>query len=124
MGRVEKAAVLLRDTARNKVPVWQGPFWGPYKTGKHAGMIWTARDHDNLLKTIRVTKKKDTFTNLSFGLASHMNIWVMCGNYKTWYANQVEYGRGEWKGKKTRHPYLRPAIKQSRADMIRIVENG
>jgi hypothetical protein len=82
---------------------------GVYKTGKDAGKIWTARDsYIELLKTIRLVKKNEG-DNI-FGLKNN-NIWVMAGNYKTWWAKQAEYGRGDWKGGK--RPFFRSGINKS-----------
>jgi len=126
MGRIEKAGIVVRDAARRKIN--SPPFkflWkphGPYKTGKYAGQIWTAREHDALMKTIRVTKKYDTFPAYGFRAAKDMNVWVMSGNYKTWYALQVEYGKAGWKGGP--HPFLRPAFRESLGKIQQIVLNG
>lgn len=121
MDRLRKAAVVVRDAARAKVlPVWPGPYHGPYKTGKYAGKIWTARDQDNLLKTIRVVEKRES-SGFAFAQASK-NVWIMAGNYKTWYAQQVEFGKGGWKGGP--HPFLRPAFNQSKTEIRSILENG
>lgn len=122
MERIEKAAIVVRDAARGKVRVYAGKLHGPYKTGKYAGKIWTARDTDNLLKTIRVTKKREFQGGFGFKAAANMNVWIMAANYKTWYAQQVEFGRGGWKG--GAHPFLRPAFRESMPEIKSIVENG
>lgn len=118
MERLRKCAVVVRDSARSKVRVYAGKLHGPYKTGKYAGKVWTARDTDNLLKTIRVVEKND---GNGFAMQAYRNVWVMSGNYKTWYAQQVEYGRGGWKG--GAHPFLRPALNQNK-DRIRSILGG
>lgn len=119
MERLRKAAIVVRDAARAKAKVYVGKLHGPYRTGKYAGKVWTARDTDNLLKTIRVVEKND---GNGFAMEAYKNVWVMAGNYKTWYAQQVEYGRGGWKG--GAHPFLRPALNQNKDRIRSILENG
>ena len=126
MERIEKAALVVRDAARSKMTGFKYTWkeHGPYSTGKYHGQIWTARDYGALKETIRVVKKKETGLDAGYGykMAQHMNVWIMAGNYKTWYAVQVEKGRGEWRGKA--HPFLIPAFKESAGKMKSIVENG
>lgn len=126
MERIEKAGIVVRDAARSKMVGFKYTWkeHGPYQSGKSRGKIWTARDYEALKKTIRVTKKKDSVLNSGFGFraAKSMNVWIMAGNYKTWYAVQVERGRGGWKGKA--HPFLRAAFRESIPQIKYIVENG
>jgi|GEM_PF-2206975 len=126
MERIEKAAVVVRDAARAKMTGFKYTWkeHGPYSTGKYHGQVWTARDYNALKETIRVTKKKESGLTGGFGYkaAKNMNVWIMAGNYKTWYAVQVERGRGEWRGKP--HPFLRPAFQESQDKIKSIVENG
>ena len=126
MERIEKAAYVVRDAARAKMTGFKHTWkeHGPYKTGAYHGQIWTARDYNALKETIRVTKKKETGIEAGVGykVAQDMNVWIMAGNYKTWYAVQVEKGRGEWRGKP--HPFLRPAFRESMDRIKSIVENG
>jgi len=124
MERIEKAAIVVRDAARRKVPVWKGKLHGPYKKGKYAGERWTAREYGGLLKSIRVTKKKESYMDGGFGfrVANNMNVWIMCGNFLSFYAVQVEFGRGGWKG--GAQPFLRPAFNESMAQIKTIIENG
>jgi hypothetical protein len=125
MERIEKAAIVVRDAARAKMVGFKYTWkeHGPYGSGDYAGKIWTARYYDALKETIRVTKK-ETGLNAGYGYraAKDMNVWIMAGQFRTWYAVQVEYGRGEWKGKP--HPFLRPAFKESLDKIKSIVENG
>ena len=68
-----------------------------------------------------MVEKKDQWGFQGIKLANR-NIWVMAGNFKTWYAKQVEYGKGGWKG--GAHPFLRPAMRKSRAKLKMIIEGG
>jgi len=126
MERIEKAAIVVRDAARAKMTGFKHTWkeHGPYSTGKYHGQIWTARDYNALKETIRVTKKKETGLTGGFGYkaAKDMNVWILAGQFKTWYAVQVEFGRGEWKGKP--HPFLRPAFNESMGKIKSIIENG
>jgi len=84
---------------------------GPYKSGKNAGKIWTARDDRfAMIKSIRYVKKKEDFSNLFAGI-KHRNIWIMAGNYKTWWATQMEYGHGQWRG--GARPFFRVGINKA-----------
>ena len=125
MERIEKAAYVVRDAARGKMTGFKHTWkeHGPYKTGAYHGQIWTARDYDALKETIRVTKKETGLTGgFGYKAAKGMNVWIMAGNYRTWYAIQVEKGRGEWRGRP--HPFLRPAFRESMDRIKSIVENG
>ena len=98
-----RAQVLCIKSYDNRRPV--------YKTGKDAGKLYTARDFDIMAKTIRVVEKK-----------GESNIRLYVGNYKTWWALQMEYGRGNWKGGP--RPFLRKAVRQSRGNIHAILESG
>ena len=128
MERLEKAANVLRDDARSRVKVYAGKLHGPYKRGKYAGQIWTARDTDNMQKTIRVVRKKGFENVVSMDIGSG-TLWtegtdvrVYAGNYKTWYATQMEYGRGAWKG--GARPFMRPAMAEFEGKVRSIIEGG
>jgi hypothetical protein len=71
------------------------------------------RDPGALVATIRVVRKKGDPTR---------NIWIMAGNYKTWWAVQTEYGRGGWKG--GAKAFLRPAMAKAPATIKAILEGG
>jgi len=97
---LEECANIIRDEA--KAHLWHNAMlldWnlrGPYKTGKDAGKVYTARDsYLEMLNTIRVVKKGNKFSTLFQGVKNR-SIWVMAGNYKTWWALQMEYGKGGW----------------------------
>ena len=87
-----------------------------YKKGPYAGQIYTARDMDIMAKTIRVVEKK------GLGLHSGMNVRVYAGNFKTWWAKQMEYGRGAWKG--GAQPFMRPSISGSKSQIQAVLESG
>jgi hypothetical protein len=127
LDRIESGADVIRDKARVKLKAaitaarkgensLAGERWrehGPYKTGKNAGATWTERYHGEMAKTIRTVRSKDP-TNKS--------IWVMAGQYKHWWAIQLEYGHGKWKG--GAKPFFRPALRESMSSVIAICEGG
>jgi hypothetical protein len=84
--------------------------------GKSAGAIWTEREIGALRRTIRVVEKEG-----ETGLAGR-DVRVYAGNFKTWYAMQVEYGRGGWKG--GAHPFLRPGMSAAKGRVQSIISNG
>jgi len=111
MDRIERAAAHIQlqmqteciKSYENRRPV--------YKTGKDAGKIYTARDFDIMAKTIRVVRKDNK-----------LNIRIYAGNYKTWWALQMEYGRGKWKG--GARPFVRKAVAKSVSKIQPILESG
>lgn len=120
LDRVESAADVIRNKARvklkNSIVAAGGEYWrehGPYKTGKNAGAIWTERKHGEMVKTIRTVRSVNPLIK---------NILVMAGQYKTWWALQLEYGHGKWKG--GAKPFFRPALKESMSDVVAICESG
>jgi hypothetical protein len=50
------------------------------------------------------------------------NIWVMAGAYDPWWALQMEYGHGGWKG--GAKPFFRPAMRESMGEVVAICESG
>lgn len=88
-----------------------------YKSGPYAGRKWTARDMDIMAKTIRVVEKNEGQLGLD-----DCNIRVYAGNYKTWWATQMEFGRGEWKG--GAHPFMRKSIASTKSKIKVILESG
>ena len=142
LNRVESAADVIRNSAKVKLkasiasaagsssairtyidkkgkkrktrPSQAGERWeehGPYATGNTAS--YTARYHQEMVNTIRTVRSKDPTVK---------NIWVIAGNKDSWWAKQLEYGRGDWKGGKK--SFFRPAIKESESAIISICENG
>jgi hypothetical protein len=122
LDRVESAADVIRDKAKVKLNTILAEQWkehGPYKTvrndktGKKSGASWTARYHKEMVNTIRTVRSKNPAVK---------NIWVMSGNYDAWWALQLEYGKGGWKG--GAKPFFRPALSESMSDVVDICENG
>lgn len=127
LDRVESAADVIRNSAKVKLKAsivsaggkagsLAGERWrehSPYATGQNAGASWTKRYHQEMVNTIRTVRSKDP---------TKKNIWVIAGNNDSWWALQLEYGRGDWKGGKK--SFFRPAIKESESAIISICENG
>lgn len=107
-GEIQLQAILKCHVGRTSRPV--------YKRGKNAGQPWTAREIGALRRTIRVVEKKDKQT------IRDMNVRVYAGNFLTWYAIQVEYGRGMWRG--GAFPFMRPALSASKYRVQTIIESG
>ena len=110
---LEECCALIVNEMKSEL--WNGKIkadWkrhGVYQSGKNAGQIWTSRDsYTEMLNTIRLVKKNSG--NTVFGTKGN-GIWVMAGNYKTWWAAQMEYGHGGWKG--GARPFFRSGIKKS-----------
>jgi hypothetical protein len=116
MSRMHEAASEIQLQAVLKIKKSYANRRPAYKTGKSAGQIWTARDNDIMAKTIRVVEKKN-----QSGLRGR-DVRVIAGNFKTWWAVQMEYGRGAWKGGAS--PFLRPAISASKGNVKTILESG
>ena len=117
MERLEAAGKIVRDDAKRTLEPKLEGLWrehGPYKSGPYAGETWTARYKKKMLDTVRVVRKH--------GDTKSRNVWIMAGNYNTWWAIQMEYGRGGWKG--GRRSFLRPALKGAAAAMKNVIENG
>lgn len=89
---------------------------GPYKTGKYAGKGWTAREKKAMLRSIRVARKKDSTSRDIRIVAGY---W---GDLSSWWALQLEYGRGEWKG--GRKSFMRPAMAKAGAVIQTCLESG
>lgn len=75
---------------------------GPYKSGDYEGKSWTARYKGEMVKSIRLVKRKDSKSR---------NIWIMAGHYNAWWAVQMEFGHGQWKGGAM--PFFRVGIKKA-----------
>jgi len=104
MNRIEKAAGAIRDSAKAKCVVGN-------ITRPASGKYWTERTPGAMKATIRVTRKE-----------GKNNVLVIAGNKKTWWATQMEYGRGDWKGGK--RPFMRPAIAETKQQVASIIEGG
>jgi hypothetical protein len=110
MDRVQDCAVYLDHKLKTNVIRSYKNRRPVYKTGKDAGKLWTARDMDIMAKTVRVVTRP-----------GKLNVWVMIGTFKTWWALQMERGRGDWKGGPI--PFIRKSIAESR-DGIRAICEG
>jgi len=137
MDRLVKAAGVIRDAARGIVvsgKVTRIP--GRRKFVNKAGHlvessdppIWMERVPGGMKKTIRVVRK-EAFENVETMDVGSGTLWienkdvrVYAGNYKTWYAIQMEKGQGKWKG--GAKPFMVPAMKNSEAAIKNIIENG
>lgn len=95
MDRLEKAAEVVAEEARRRVPVGQGRLKG--KRGKD----WSAREAGALKKTIRTVRLRND---------ERRNVRVYAGNREVYYARFVEYGTVKMKAR----PYMRPALNASK----------
>ena len=102
MARIKRSAEAIRDAAKAKCVV--GTISRPA-----VGKYWTERTPGAMRNTIRVVEKEGV-----------NNILVIAGNAKTWWATQMEYGRGAWKG--GAKPFMRQAIHESYSKIRSIVE--
>jgi hypothetical protein len=105
MGRIEKAAEIVRDEAKRRCKV--GTLTRPAKGSAY----WTERSPGAMRDTIRVVRK-----------GGKNNVRVYAGNRKTWWATQMEYSRGGWKGGPK--PFLRPAIAAVKDTVKHTIEEG
>lgn len=110
MDRLEAAAKIIAADAKR---ILQSKIKGPPITRHGQKEVWMERDPGALVATIRVVRKKGDPTR---------NIWIMAGNYKTWWALQTEYGRGGWKG--GAKSFIRPAMKNAPAAIKVCLEGG
>jgi hypothetical protein len=78
-----------------------------YKTGKYAGQPWTSRNFGELVKSVRVTQKKESNT----GILSKKNVRVYAGNYMAYYASIFEHDR----------PFMRPAVEETLSEVKQIM---
>ena len=113
MVRLEQAAEIIRAEAKTILQSKINPKHPPYPVNRppSGGKYWTERKAGSMVKTIRVVRKPGV-----------RNIWVMAGNSKTWWAIQMEYGHGDWKGGS--RSFLRPALKKSIPKIKAMIENG
>ena len=118
MERLNKAAHVIKEQAISNLRKEIGRnvkttniSHGPYKTGKHAGQDWTARDFGSLLASIRVTKRDERYGSL---IAQLRNVRVYAGHYLVWWADIFEFYK----------PYMRPAVNKSKSQVRSILENG
>jgi hypothetical protein len=111
MDRIEAAAAVIRDDARR---ILKSKLRGNVTHPPYAGgSPWTARTAGAMVETIRVVRSKDPAVR---------NVWVMAGTFLTWWAVQLEFGRGQWRG--GAKPFLRPAMKGAEGNIKAILEGG
>ena len=118
MDRLEAAAKIVRDDAK---AILSKKIAGSKAKTKNITRaipkgrtdIWMERSPGALIKTIRVVRKKGDKSR---------SIWIMAGNFKTWWALQTEYGRGGWKG--GAKSFLRPAMRNAPAKIKSVIESG
>jgi hypothetical protein len=115
MDRLEAGAGAIRDKAQDILKSkLKGDVHRPvYRKGPHKGQVYTERNAGDMVNTIRVVRKKDS---------SAREVRVYAGNFKTWWALQLEYGRGGWKGGAS--PFIRPAMRGAAAAFKAIFESG
>ena len=105
--RLKEGAEVVAKYARQKCPI--GTVSRPiYKTGVHAGKLWTSRDAGRLKKSIRVVQK---LGKSGKPLKRKSNVRIYSGNYLAYYSGIVEYS-----GK----AYLRPALTQAHSEIMSI----
>ena len=79
-----------------------------YKKGPYRGQAWTARDFGQLLKSIRVTRRK---TKSGRAFLKMRNVRVYAGHYLAYYADIFEFYK----------PFMRPALWESISEIKSIV---
>ena len=109
--RVRKAANIIRDDAKSRCVV--GTINRPLKPGQP---YWMEREVGAMRKTLRTVEKKG-----EKGLEGR-DVRVIAGNKKTWWATQMEFGRGGWKG--GRKPFMRPAMRAKQSEVKSVLEGG
>jgi hypothetical protein len=110
MDRLEAAAKIIRDDAKQ---ILRSKIKGPPITRHGQKEVWMERDPGALIDTIRVARKKGDPSR---------DVWIIAGNYKTWWALQTEYGRGGWKG--GAKSFLRPAMAKASIAIKTALEGG
>jgi len=97
--RLEAAAKLVAADAKRilQSKIKGLPITRPVPPGRTDA--WMERTPGALVATIRVVRLRNDKSR---------NVRIYAGNFKTWWALQTEYGRGEWKG--GAKSFLRPAI--------------
>ena len=125
MDRLESAAKIIRDKAKSILAGQVRGDWkehAPYsryrqkKTGKmidtiSGAYLSTERTHSAMVDTIRVHRDDDK-----------KDVWILAGNRVTWWAVQLEFGHGGWKGGPK--PFLRPAMAGSESEVKTCLEGG
>ena len=117
MDRMRAAATLLKDTMKNNCYRSYKNRRPVYKSGPYAERAWTGRDMELMADTIRVVELNQRKPGLD-----SCNVPVYAGNWKVWWATQMEFGRGGWKG--GAHPFMRPAIASCKSQIQTVLESG
>lgn len=116
MDRLELAAIRLANQTKNNLrgrigsglkgkQIINRPM---YKKGPYAGQAWTKRDFGELLRGVRVTRKR---TKSGKAFSRKLNIRVYAGHYLAYYARIFEYSK----------PYMRPAVESTLAEVKAIL---
>ena len=125
MKRIRKAADVIIDAAKANCAIGDAYYTYPTKSGVKVvpgvrqatgGKYWTERSRGAMRNTIRRTEKRGD------GGLENTDLRIIAGNSKTWWATQMEYGRGGWKG--GARPFLRPALRKTKSEVQSILENG
>lgn len=87
---------------------------GIYQKGQYAGKYWTERHYKAMINTICVYPESPN--------TDYRTVRIYAGNSKTWWAKQLEFGRGDWHG--GAKPFLRPAMQSSLMQIKAVIESG
>jgi len=134
MKRLIKAAEVIRDDAKRRIKVGTitrvpGRKMMRMKDGRMLPSTmppkWMERTPGEMKQTIRVVTKYDfsgTFLANLAGDGGVGNVRVYAGNFADWWAMQMEFGFGAWKG--GAKPFLRPSLHSSQSAVRNIIEGG
>lgn len=136
MARLHKAAEAIRDEAKKAVKIGKiTRVPGRHRFVNADGHLvestnppyWMERNPGAMRETIRVVRRREG--EATIGDTGQVdwdvkddNVRVYAGNRKTWWAVQMEYGHGAWKGGP--NPFMRPAMRQSEGRIRTIIEGG
>ena len=128
MARIKRAAEVIRDMAKTNCIAgtinrparkhWVNNGHLEDASPESSANIWTAREAGAMRETIRVVETRE---DRGRGFDQERdNVRVYAGNFKTWYAVQMEYGRGGWKG--GARPFMRKALTAAPSRIRPIIE--
>lgn len=109
--RLVKASRIIRAATKRRLAaqIGKGDTTGinrpVYRSGKYAGKAWTAREFGQLMKSVRIVRKK---TPSGRAFSKKRNIRVYAGHYLAFYADIFEFYQ----------PFMRPAL----AETLHMVE--
>jgi hypothetical protein len=114
MERLEAAAKLMAadmsQTLESEIAAYNAKS-GPITRGPKPGRpSYDERYPGSMVKTIRVRRLFNDVYGMGVQVG-HRNVWIMAGNYNTWWAIQLEYGRGGWNG--GAKPFIRPIMRRA-----------